>query len=54
MFRFLVLTSFFLLSVTVFAKENYYQNKNEQVLISENYASSRATAADIISNPRSV
>lgn len=50
MFRFLVLTSFFLLSVTVFAKESYSQNKNQLVLISEKNASSKATAADILSS----
>ncbi len=50
MFRFLVLTSFFLLSVTAYAQESYSQNENNQVSISGINAPSNATATDVLSS----
>ncbi|MBL4823172.1 MAG: DUF481 domain-containing protein [Colwellia sp.] len=50
MFRYLLLTSFFLLSVTAYAQGSYSQNENNQVSISENNSHSKATAADILSS----
>ena len=50
MFHFLVLTSFFFLSVTAYAQESYSQNENNDVSISEKNSRIEATAADIVSS----
>ena len=50
MFRFLVLTSFLLLSVTAYAQGSYSQNEHNSVSISEKNFHSEATAADIIAS----
>ncbi|NQY86414.1 MAG: DUF481 domain-containing protein [Colwellia sp.] len=50
MFRYLLLTSFFLLSATAYAQGSHSQNENNQVSISEKNSHSKATAADILSS----
>lgn len=50
MLRYLILTSFFLLSVTAYAQGSYSQNEINQVSISEKSSHSSATAADILSS----
>ncbi|WP_114326229.1 DUF481 domain-containing protein [Candidatus Colwellia aromaticivorans] len=50
MCRFLVLTSFFLLSVTAYAQGSYSQDENKQVSINQTNSLSKATAADILSS----
>ena len=48
--RFLILTLFFLLSVTAYAQGQNSQDENKQTSISEDDLSSKATAADILSS----
>jgi len=50
MFRYLILTSLFLLSVTAYAQGSYSQKENNQVSISEKNNPSKATAADILAS----
>jgi putative salt-induced outer membrane protein YdiY len=50
MFRYLILTSCFLLPVTAYAQGSYSQNENNQVSISEKNNLSQATTADILSS----
>jgi putative salt-induced outer membrane protein len=50
MFRYLILTSCFLLPVTAYAQGSYSQNENNQVSISEKNNPSQATTADILSS----
>ncbi len=50
MLRYLMLTSFFLLSVTTYAQGSYSQGEISQVSISKKDPRSRATAADVLSS----
>ena len=48
MIRLLIFTSFFLLSMTVFAQAEHPQKKSEQVSVTQNSLTSSASAADIV------
>jgi putative salt-induced outer membrane protein YdiY len=50
MLRFLVLTSFFFFSISVYAQEHHTKNENKQASIDKNILGSQATAADILSS----
>lgn len=50
MFRILVLISFFLLSVTVYAQENHSQSEDKLVSISEKNSHSKAATIDVLSS----